>query len=135
MPSFRISVTPSRRAAARFVTKVRRSLQKAYAEEKKNAGLTQTAIAKAINVHRSVINRELKGQKDITIGRVGELAWAMGRVPSFDLLQVTPRMGSNLPTSSSAIDMAGILTGAPQSSLVPANNNLPPIAVANLLAN
>lgn len=85
MPSFRISVTPSRRAAARFIMSVRRTIQKALAEEEKKRGLKQTDIARAIGVHRSVINRELKGRKDITLGRVAELAWAMGRVPVFDL--------------------------------------------------
>jgi hypothetical protein len=134
MPSFRISVTPSRRAAARYVTKVRRALQKAYAEEKRDNGLTQTAIAKAIDVHRSVINRELRGQKDITIGRVGELAWAMGRIPSFDLLQISPRMGSNLPASSgTAVASMRPLAVSTGPSMAPANNNSP--AVATLLAN
>lgn len=64
---------------------VRRTIQKALAEEEKKRGLKQTDIARAIGVHRSVINRELKGRKDITLGRVAELAWAMGRVPVFDL--------------------------------------------------
>jgi hypothetical protein len=132
MPSFRISVTPSRRAAARFVTKVRRTLQKAYAEEKRKHGLTQTAIARALNVHRSVINRELKGQKDITVGRVGEFAWVMGRVTSFDLLELVPQAGSNLAISTGIIDSR--LSSVPFSTTSqPANNNLPPIA--NLMAN
>lgn len=87
MPSFRISITPSRRAAARFVTQVRRAFQKAYAEEQKKSGLSQAAIARAIGVHRSVINRELMGRKDITVGRIGELAWAMGRVATFGLAE------------------------------------------------
>jgi len=77
--SFQISITPSRRAAARHVTQVRRQLQQAYAEEQEKRNLTQAKIARIIGVHRSVINRELRGHKDITIGRVGELAHAMGR--------------------------------------------------------
>lgn len=86
MSSFQLSVTPSRRAAARHVTNVRRALLKALAEEEIKRGLTQSEIARVIGVHRSVINRELRGQKDITLGRVGELAFALGRDPEFALL-------------------------------------------------
>jgi hypothetical protein len=79
MPSFQITLSPSKRAAGRFVHAVRRGLQKALAEESAKRDLTQSAIANAIGVHRSVINKELRGQKDMTLGRVAELAWALGR--------------------------------------------------------
>ena len=95
MPSFQISITPSRREAARFVTRVRRSIQKALAEENKKNGLTQSDIARTIGVHRSVINREIRGYKDITLGRVAELAHAMGRKPVLELPEVLPRPGAN----------------------------------------
>src|SRR6266481_7200850 len=97
MPSFQISITPSRRVAARFVSGIRRKILKALEEENKKRGLKQTDLARAINVHRSVINRELRGKKDMTVGRVAELAWALGRTPSFDLPEATNRAGSNLP--------------------------------------
>lgn len=86
MTSFQISITPSRRAAARFVSRVRRALLKALAEEEKKRGIRQTDLARAIGVHRSVINRELRGAKDLTLGRVAELAWALGRKPVFELV-------------------------------------------------
>lgn len=79
MPSFRITLTPSKRAAGRFVNSVRRGLQKTLAEEQKKRGLTQADLARTIGVNRSVVHRELMGQKDITLGRVAELASAMGR--------------------------------------------------------
>tara|TARA_R110002020_G_scaffold438474_1_gene648904 strand:- start:9 stop:383 length:375 start_codon:yes stop_codon:yes gene_type:complete len=47
--------------------------------EKKESGITQSDVARAIGVHRSVINRELRGTQDLSIGRLGELAWAYGR--------------------------------------------------------
>jgi hypothetical protein len=77
----------------------------------------------------------LRGQKDITVGRVGELAWAMGRIPSFDLSEVKPAIGSNLPFSTGGINL--IVTnpnGNPsQPYQIPANNNS--LSVANVLAN
>jgi transcriptional regulator with XRE-family HTH domain len=82
--SFQITVAPSRRAAARFVVSVRRALQKAFVEEQAKTGISQADIARALDVHRSVINRELRGSKDLTLGRVAELAWALGREPFFE---------------------------------------------------
>jgi transcriptional regulator with XRE-family HTH domain len=103
MPSFQISITPSRRTAARFITDVRRKILKALEEENKKRGLKQTDLARAINVHRSVINRELRGKKDMTIGRVAELGWALGRMPTFDLPERAIQDGSNLPAPAVVI--------------------------------
>lgn len=97
MLSFQISITPHRRAATRFIGKVRRSLLKALAEENAARGLTQSDIARVVDVHRSVINRELRGYKDITLGRVAELAFAMGRTPEFALPKAATKAGSNIP--------------------------------------
>jgi hypothetical protein len=87
MSSFQITITPSERAAGRFVSKVRRSIQKALAEEAHKRGLTQSDLARAIGVNRSVVCREIRGHKDLTLGRVGELAWALGRIPTFELFE------------------------------------------------
>lgn len=91
--SFRITISPSRRAATRFIMAVRRSILKAYVEEQNGSGLNQSEIARKLNVHRSVINRELRGKKDISLGRVGEYAWAMGRYPCFELVQISYAVG------------------------------------------
>lgn len=93
MSSFRQSVTPSRRAAGRLVGKVRRSLQKALAD---NPAITQTKIANDLNVHRSVINRQLRGTQDMTIGRVAELALALGYEADFVLLETKAEPGQNV---------------------------------------
>lgn len=85
MTSFQIGISPSRRAAARFVGKVRRALQSAVEEERANHGVTQSDIARCIGVHRSVISRELNGRADINLGRIAELAFALGREIEFDL--------------------------------------------------
>lgn len=108
--SFQITISPNRRAAARFVTQVRRAILKAYAEEQEASNLTQTAIARALGVHRSVINRELKGLKDMTLGRVAELAWAMGRIPTFELPKATMAAGTNLPPPVSLHSQASTKT-------------------------
>jgi len=96
MPSFRISIKPGRRVAARFVTGVRRKILQAIEEE----NIKQTDIARTMGVHRSVVNRELRGKKDFKLGRVAEYAHALGRVPLFDLPDDEHPFGSNLPEPS-----------------------------------
>jgi plasmid maintenance system antidote protein VapI len=102
MTSFQITLTPSRRAATRFIGQVRRALQKAYIEEQAAKGMSQSDIARALKVHRSVINRELKGLKDITVGRVGELAWVLGRKPLLSLEVSQQSAGANSATGQSS---------------------------------
>jgi transcriptional regulator with XRE-family HTH domain len=95
MTSFQITISPSRRAAARFIASVRRAIQQALVEEYKARGLTQSDIARVIKVHRSVINREIRGEKDLTLGRIAELAHVLGRHPTFSLPRIQPKPGSN----------------------------------------
>ena len=95
MTSFQITISPSRRAATRFISTVRRLIQKSLVEEQRVSGLTQSDMARSIDVHRSVINREIRGKKDITVGRVGELAWALGREIRIDFVKPTKARGEN----------------------------------------
>lgn len=94
MQSFQITLSPTKRAAGRFIAKVRRALQNAFAEENRNRGLTQSDIARELGVHRSVINRELRGDKDLTLGRVGELARVLGRRAEFSLTKLEEAPGN-----------------------------------------
>ncbi len=95
--SFQISIQPSRQAAARFVDRVRHTLLKAVME----SGISQSEIARALGVHRSVIHRELKGYQDLTIGRAAELAWAIGKRAAFTLEEQSADR-SNMPKIVSA---------------------------------
>lgn len=97
MTSFQIGISPSRRAAGRFISRVRRKLQRALVEEGERSGVNQSKIADAIGVHRSVISRELNGRQDITLGRLAELAWAMGREIEFSLPIAAQKEGANTP--------------------------------------
>ena len=99
--SFRITISPKDQAAGRFVSRVRRELQKALAEESQKRGLTQSDLARAIGVNRSVISRELRGHKDLSLSRVAELAWAMGRRPVFEIVETAP---AQVATGREAVD-------------------------------
>ncbi|MHA3791596.1 helix-turn-helix domain-containing protein [Sphingomonas sp. YL-JM2C] len=119
MTSFQIGVKPSRRAAARFVARVRRRLNEALAEERAANGVTQSDLARAIDVNRSVISRELNGKADITLGRIAELAWAMGREVEFDLVQPEVAPGANVPITISPAIWITQATGPASAAQVP----------------
>ena len=107
MTSFQIAITPNKRAAGRFISKVRRALQRALVIESERSGLSQSDVARRIGVHRSVISRELNGRQDITLGRVAELAWAIGREIEFELVVPQQPDRANFPaTSTGAIDQS-----------------------------
>lgn len=82
--SFQISLSPSKRAAGRFVGKVRRSLQKALSER---PDISRAEIARELDVHRSVITRQLSGTKDISLSRAAEIACLLGYDIDFDLVR------------------------------------------------
>ena len=100
--SLQITITPKERAAGQFVSRVRRAIQKALAEEQANQGTTQSDVARAIGVNRSVISREIRGHKDLTLSRVAEIAWALGRRPTFDMPSVGLPAGANIAPSAPA---------------------------------
>lgn len=97
MPSFQITLTPKRRAATRFINDVRRTLLRALADEKQANGVSQSEVARRLDIHRSVISRELRGRKDIGVGRIGEFAWALGLEPHFELRKPQATDGQNAP--------------------------------------
>lgn len=75
MASLRTLVSPNRRAAARLVAQSRRQIQKALALR---PHVKRTEIAQALGVHRSVITKQINGTQDMSLSRVGEIAWALG---------------------------------------------------------
>jgi len=73
------------RRVARFLGSIHRELQQALEEEKARRKLTQQQIADLIGVNRSVINRQILGGGNLTLRRLAEFAWALGREPVFEL--------------------------------------------------
>ena len=60
-------------------------------------------IANALGVHRSVINRQMRGRKDMSLGRVAELAHLLGYEAEFELTKPTHPAGSNAPQENVGI--------------------------------
>lgn len=88
MPSYQIFLTRHERAAGRFIAMVRRALQQALAEEHAARGVTQSSIASALGVNRSVIHRQIMGLEDISLGRVAAIAEELGRTAAFSLTKL-----------------------------------------------
>jgi transcriptional regulator with XRE-family HTH domain len=107
----------------------------ALEEENLKTGLKQTDIARTIGVHRSVINRELRGKKDITLGRVAELASAMGRLAILELPEISQNnVAVATSTNCTSFDFRQLLnvtsTTAFAAPSAAANSNIEPIARA-----
>ncbi|MGE5514334.1 MAG: hypothetical protein ACM31D_00775 [Bacteroidota bacterium] len=70
---------------ARFVGRVRRQLKIAFAEAKKR-DVSQADVARTLDVDPAVITRQLNGSANLTLATIGDLAWALGLYPQFELL-------------------------------------------------
>lgn len=101
MTSFQLSISPEKEAGAYFISLVRRAIQQALAEEQATRGLTQSDVAKALGVHRSVIHRQIFGFENMGLGRVGELAYALGREAEFGLSRAVTILSNEMPPTTS----------------------------------
>ena len=111
--SFQIAVEPNNRAAARFVGKVRRVLVSLLAD---HPDVSRKQVADAIGVHRSVITRQLNGHADISVGRIAEIAWALGYRPVIEFEKIGGADGCNLPTAVAPAYRAVVVQSSQTSS-------------------
>ena len=133
MPSFRFAPNPRTRVTARFMTRVRRELQKAYMEEKASRGVTQAYLARKFGIGRAVVCRQLAGSSNLTLRTLADYAWALERDLIFAMPKRTVTAGSNQEVTlnegaSGAAQKAGTRSG-PQ--LVDSSKNSPtPLPIA-----
>lgn len=143
---FEVDISPKERAAARFIGSVRKALLRAAFAEKENAGVTQQSIAEKLGVNRSVINRMLKGESNLTLRSVAEIAWALGMQAEFTLIKVPGISSARTSTSNLRVpaecraagkslsqkELSELLKKSPLKVQVPAmsNDNYVPVKVA-----
>jgi transcriptional regulator with XRE-family HTH domain len=96
------------RKAGRFIGRVRSELLKALSERKAKEGLTQQALATKLGVHRSLVNRQLAGESNLTLRSLADLAWAMDMELSFELREPVAGVGQNEATTTSTISYGQI---------------------------
>jgi hypothetical protein len=100
MTSFRFDIGGRARHAGRFIGRVRGELLKALADKKSRINLPQQALAEKLGVERSLINRQLAGETDLSLRSLADLAWAMDMEISFELREPTVAAGQNQPLQS-----------------------------------
>ncbi len=113
MTFFRFDIGARSRTAGRLIGQVRRELLKAVTEEKR-AGLTQQELARRLNTRRSIVNRQLSGEKDLTLRSLADLAWALDREITFELRQSQKSPGQNIEPMTSTTGYSQIKVIAPQ---------------------
>jgi len=101
--SFQFDIGGRARNAGRFIGRVRNELLKALSERKKDGKLTQQELATKLDVHRSLINRQLSGESNLTLRSLADLAWAMDMEITFELKKPVVEAGQNQPVTTSTI--------------------------------
>jgi ribosome-binding protein aMBF1 (putative translation factor) len=102
MTFFRFDIHGRSRKAARLMGRVRRELLKAVMEERQ-AGLTQQELARRLELRRSIVNRQLSGESEITLRGLADLAWALDREVTVELHRPAVTTGQNIPPTTSTV--------------------------------
>lgn len=86
--SFRFEISDRDRATVRFVSLVRKALQKAFVAQRESAGLTQAKLGRVIDKKPEQISRWLHGEEALSLRTIAELSWALGYEPNFSLKEI-----------------------------------------------
>ena len=108
MTSFQFDISSRARNAGRFIGRVRDELLKALSDRRADGKLTQQELARKLDVHRSLVNRQLSGEANLTLRSLADLAWAMDMEISFELKKPTTQAGQNEPVATSTISYGEI---------------------------
>ena len=117
--SYRLKVDPKSRKAARFISRLQKAIQGALIA----SGKTQQEIATILEVDRSVVNRRLKGNANLTARSIAELAYALDKEIEFRLVDTrSPGLANAIPTQTNVADFlvnSDDLTKMPPTQLPP----------------
>jgi transcriptional regulator with XRE-family HTH domain len=83
--SCRREIHPRRVAYLRFLSQIHQALDEAMAGDLSQRRVTISAIAKKLGVNKSVLSRKLRGQSNLTIESIADIAWALDRDTAFSL--------------------------------------------------
>jgi transcriptional regulator with XRE-family HTH domain len=110
--SFHFDIGGRARNAGRFIGRVRGELLRALAERKSDGGLSQEALARKLDTERSLINRQLSGESNLTLRSLADLAWAMDLEISFELKKPATEAGQNQPVQNQTTTTSTVRHGA-----------------------
>ena len=95
MTSFHFDIGGRARHAGRFIGRVRGELLRALSERKSEREFSQETLARKLDTERSLINRQLSGESNLTLRSLADLAWAMDFEISFELKKPAVNDGQN----------------------------------------
>ncbi len=126
--SYELKISEKDRVAGRFISSVRKSLFMAVFDHNGRSRMSQQFVANKLGVHRSAINRILRGDRNLTLRSAAEIAWALGYKPNFSLIPeyTADAVGINA-TSRAFVDKTESTPVTNDNSLL---NNLPIVAVS-----
>ncbi|QQM31750.1 helix-turn-helix transcriptional regulator [Martelella lutilitoris] len=84
MMSFSLGLSEKDRATGRFKSRVNRGLIRAVLTAKKKKQLTQSDIARLMEIDKSTLSKILNGKGNLTLKTIGDLAWAVGLTPHIE---------------------------------------------------
>jgi DNA-binding phage protein len=132
MLSFLQNIDPRRASYLNLVSSVEAQLRDIYARLH-DAGLeNQASLAKKLGVSRSVVNRRLTGQQNMTLETVADMVWALGATISVKIDDPLSKSTANfkLPDLSSFVQSGRIDAAAPiETKRVPTGQILSPTPV------
>jgi len=126
MTSFHFDIGSRARNAGRFIGRVQSELLRALAEKKMLRKFSQQSLARKLQVHRSLINRQLSGEANLTLRSLADLAWALDMEITIELKDPMVEAGSNQTFMTSTIQHAPIKIingGRKLKSRLPANSD------------
>jgi transcriptional regulator with XRE-family HTH domain len=104
--SFHFDIGSRARNAGRLIGRVQSELLRVISEKKAERKFSQQSLAHKLQVHRSLINRQLSGEANLTLRSLADLAWALGMEISFELKDPVVETGKNQATTTSTIQHA-----------------------------
>jgi hypothetical protein len=109
--SFHFDIGGRARHAGRFIGRVRGELLRALSLRKSEGGLPQQVLAEKLGIQRSLINRQLAGEDNLTLRSLADLAWAMDMEISFELKKPMAKAGQNQPILNQAMTTSTVQYG------------------------
>jgi hypothetical protein len=109
--SFHFDIGSRARHAGRFIGRVRCELLRALAEQKAKGALPQQVMAQKLGIERSLLNRQLSGETNLTLRSLADLAWAMDMEISFELKLPTSMAGQNQPVQNQTMTTSTVSHG------------------------
>lgn len=94
--------------SARFISRLQKAIQTALIE----SGKTQQEVATLLDVDRSVINRRLKGNANLTARSIAEFAYAFDKDIEVNFVDKARADHSNIPTADNRVVDLGEARGS-----------------------